>query len=209
MLPHPKKYWNGLFELPELNLPHIHTAQGNITCQRVSAWQCCMGGVAFLWERVNFGPRQNKNHPTDQDQIWQAWLRPRDHLMCQAWLMSRHRLRLGGGVVCHDFVTFFLLFFSFFAGSRTAQTDSPIIIVDGSNNSVWCKEVPFVQKCQKKFHLRGTIPQKWGNFPENRHFSAQTKNRLSAITFELMGQTRPNLQGMYRNENSTRRRRKN
>jgi hypothetical protein len=44
----------------------------DITCQRVSAWQCCMGGVAFLWERVNFGPRQNKNHPTDQDQIWQA-----------------------------------------------------------------------------------------------------------------------------------------
>jgi hypothetical protein len=44
----------------------------HITCQRVSAWQCCMGGVAFLWERVNFGPRQNKNHPTDQDQIWQA-----------------------------------------------------------------------------------------------------------------------------------------
>jgi hypothetical protein len=44
----------------------------DITCQRVSAWQCCMDGVAFLWERVNFGPRQNKNHPTDQDQIWQA-----------------------------------------------------------------------------------------------------------------------------------------
>jgi hypothetical protein len=44
----------------------------SVTCQRVSAWQCCMGGVAFLWERVNFGPRQNKNHPTDQDQIWQA-----------------------------------------------------------------------------------------------------------------------------------------
>jgi hypothetical protein len=43
-----------------------------ITCQRGSAWQCCMGGVAFLWERLNFGPRQNKNHPTDQDQIWQA-----------------------------------------------------------------------------------------------------------------------------------------
>ena len=83
-----------------------------ITCQRVSAWQCSMGGVAFLWERVNFGPRQNKNHPTDQDQIWQAWLRPGDHLMCQVWLMSRDRLRLGGGVVCHDFVTFFLLFFS-------------------------------------------------------------------------------------------------
>jgi hypothetical protein len=47
------------------------TAKG-ITCQRVSAWQCCMGGVSFLWEMVNFGPRQNKNHPTDQDQIWQA-----------------------------------------------------------------------------------------------------------------------------------------
>jgi hypothetical protein len=44
----------------------------HITCHRASAWQCCMGGVAFLWERVNFGPRQNKNHPTDQDQIWQA-----------------------------------------------------------------------------------------------------------------------------------------
>jgi hypothetical protein len=43
-----------------------------ITCQRVSAWQRSMGGIAFLWERVNFGPRQNKNHPTDQDQIWQA-----------------------------------------------------------------------------------------------------------------------------------------
>jgi hypothetical protein len=64
--------------------------------------------------------------------------------------MSRHRLRLGGGVVCHDFVTFFVLFI-FFPGSRTAQTDSPIIIVDGSNNPVWCKEVPFVQKCQKNF----------------------------------------------------------
>jgi hypothetical protein len=46
--------------------------KARITCQRVSAWQCSMGGVAFLWERVNFGPRQNKNHPTDQDQIWQA-----------------------------------------------------------------------------------------------------------------------------------------
>jgi hypothetical protein len=125
--------------------------------------------------------------------------------MCQVWLMSRHRLRLGGEVVCHDFVTFFrTFFFLFFAGSRAAQTDSPIIIVDGSNNPVWCKEVPFVQKCQKKFHLRGTIHQKCGNFPENRHFPAKTKNRSSAITFELMGQTRPNLQGMYRNENSTR-----
>jgi hypothetical protein len=46
---------------------------------------------------------------------------------------------------------FFRTFFFFFAGSRTAQTDSRIIIVDGSNNPVWCKEVPFVQKCQKKF----------------------------------------------------------
>jgi hypothetical protein len=27
-------------------------------------------------------------------------------------------------------------------------------------------------KCQKKFHLQGTIPQKWGNFPENRQFPA-------------------------------------
>jgi hypothetical protein len=89
--------------------------------------------------------------------------------MCQVWLMSRHRLRLGGGVVCHDFVTFSPFFFE---GSRTAQTDSPIIIVDGLNIPVWCKEVPFVQKCQKKFHVRGTIPQKWGNFPENRHFPA-------------------------------------
>jgi hypothetical protein len=67
---------------------------------------------------------------------------------------------------------FFRTVFFFFPGSRTAQTDSPIIIVDGSNNPVWCKEVPSVQKCQKKFHLRGTIPQKWGNFPENRHFPA-------------------------------------
>jgi hypothetical protein len=54
----------------EMNM--VHSELHDITCQRVSAWQCCMGGVAFLWERVNFGPRQNKNHPTDQDQIWQA-----------------------------------------------------------------------------------------------------------------------------------------
>jgi hypothetical protein len=88
--------------------------------------------------------------------------------------MSRDRLRLGGGVVCHDFVTFFVLFF-FFEGSRTAQTDSPIIIVDASNNPVWCKEVPFVQKCQKKFHLGGTIPQKWGNFPKIGIFQLKRK----------------------------------
>jgi hypothetical protein len=79
------------------------------------------------------------------------------------------RRRGGLSRLCDVFPTFF---FVFFPGSRTAQTDSPIIIVDGSNNPVWCKEVPFLQKCQKKFHLRGTIPQKWGNFPENRHFPA-------------------------------------
>jgi hypothetical protein len=61
--------------------------------------------------------------------------------------------RRGGLSRLRDFFRTF-----FFPGSRTAQTDCPIIIVDGSNNPVWCKEVPFVQKCQKKFHLRGTIP---------------------------------------------------
>jgi hypothetical protein len=62
--------------------------------------------------------------------------------------MSRHLLRLGGGVVCHDFVTFFVLFF-FYPGSRTAQTDSPIIIVDASNNPVWCKEVLLYKNVRK------------------------------------------------------------
>jgi hypothetical protein len=60
--------------------------------------------------------------------------------------------------VCDFFRTFFL-------DSRTAQMDRPIVTVDGSNDSFWCKEVPFLQKGHLKFYLGDTIPSKWGPSP--------------------------------------------
>jgi hypothetical protein len=124
-------------------------------------------------ERVNFGPPpeqkpSNRSRPNLASVITSQGS-PNVSSLVDVTSPAAARRRGGLSRLCDFFPTFFCCFFP---GSRTAHTDSPIIIVDGSNNPVWCKEVPFVQKCQEKFHLRGTIPEKWGNFPENRHFPA-------------------------------------
>jgi hypothetical protein len=50
--------------------------------------------------------------------------------------------------------------FSFFLYASTPKTTQPIYTHDGSNDAVYCKEVPFGGRVDKKLHFGVKIPQK-------------------------------------------------
>jgi hypothetical protein len=109
--------YSTLITRPPCNLSYLvycnSFALSSITCQRVSAWQCCMGGVAFLWERVNFGPRQNKpsnrSRPTLASVIT-SQRSPNVPSLVDVTSPAAARRRGGLSRLCDFFPTFFFFF---------------------------------------------------------------------------------------------------
>jgi hypothetical protein len=65
-------------------------------------------------------------------------------------------------------------FFIFFITSTT-RTRGPIWKVDGSNDAIWCKEVPFGGRVATKFHSGFEIAKK-PKFTPDRLLYSQIKN---------------------------------
>jgi hypothetical protein len=90
----------------------------------------------------------------------------------------------------HRYATYnkkFPVFFSVFIsiGKRTAQTAGTFLMVNGSKDVVWRKEVPFGDQNKIVEGLGGQIPPKTHNFFAligNSHY--KVAKRQSAITFE-------------------------
>ena len=66
-----------------------------------------------------------------------------------------------------DFSSYFI-----FAVTRTAQTESPIVTVDGSNDAFWWKGMPFIHFGHVNLRFGVTVPQKGADLPPNRNFPA-------------------------------------
>jgi hypothetical protein len=158
--------------------------------------------IAILWEKVNLDPRQNENRPTDKDQNWHGWLRHQDQVTYQVSLTSR--VRAWGWFVRR------LWLFSYFFFPRL--THSP----DGSSDRHhwWLKR--FVLVRGGVFYTKGSSKMlSWGHSPPKWRLSGwigvsqlKQQNGPTAITFELKGQTKSNLQGKLKNWNPIRRRQK-
>ena len=61
---------------------------------------------------------------------------------------------------CYNYSVFALIYVYMYVRSSTGQTAGPIFVVDGSNDAVWRKEVPFGGRIDQNSYFAGQIPPK-------------------------------------------------
>ena len=62
----------------------------------------------------------------------------------------------------------------YFLRTSTGRTPEPILMVDGSNDASWLKEVPYGYANNEKIHSGGLRPQKLPPFRPSREITAKT-----------------------------------
>ena len=141
---------------------------------------CCKANRWSNRKMVNFVQPQSAHPSTNRNQNLQRWLRKWRPQLRQIWSRSHYPGPSYGCVKYNPFVRFYSIFsFPFlFLSSPTAQTPQPILTVDGSNDAVWRKDVPFGGRIYCKQILGGNNPLKlplkrprWANPSQNVNVS--------------------------------------